>query len=340
MPRPDRRSADQREHLAAQRCSSFAESALLNEGISCAVCHQWDGKPETASGGLSRFQDGLRPGHVYFGALNDAVGNAFHHSEATATFKQPEQLCRNCHSVQYDKNGDGQLHRGSDLVLQTLFDEWEDYRKAGGSADCVSCHMPLVKDTRAAEHAALYFEQDKDAPARKLHDHSFVGADYPLDDRVSRELLRPAREALLRSGCQPDPAAQFAESSAERARLHVAGEQHRNRPQPARRLRLRPQMWLEITVLDSAGRALAGSACSPPRAMTCATARSSTILRIRCARACRDVRERSAARQFPADADRRHSAQARQRKAKRSWTAAASRCSNAARPAKRARSKR
>ncbi|HEY3253342.1 MAG TPA: multiheme c-type cytochrome, partial [Polyangiaceae bacterium] len=32
--------------------SSFAESTLLNEGISCAVCHQWNGTPETASAGL------------------------------------------------------------------------------------------------------------------------------------------------------------------------------------------------------------------------------------------------------------------------------------------------
>jgi hypothetical protein len=104
--------------------SSFSETRLLNEGVSCSVCHQWNGTPETASGGLARFQDGLRPGHSYFGALNDPVGNAFHQSEATDTFRKPEQLCRNCHSVQYDKNGDGQLHRGTDLVLQTLYDEW------------------------------------------------------------------------------------------------------------------------------------------------------------------------------------------------------------------------
>ncbi|HEY0465573.1 MAG TPA: multiheme c-type cytochrome, partial [Polyangiaceae bacterium] len=85
--------------------SSFSEPELLNEGISCAVCHQWNGTPETASGGLSRFQDGLRPGHKYFGAFNDPVGNSFHQSEATSTFRKPDQLCRNCHSVEYDKNG-------------------------------------------------------------------------------------------------------------------------------------------------------------------------------------------------------------------------------------------
>ncbi|HYQ27451.1 MAG TPA: multiheme c-type cytochrome, partial [Polyangiaceae bacterium] len=74
--------------------SSLSEPALLNEGISCAVCHQWNGPPETASAGLSRFQDGLSPGHKYFGPFNDPVGNGFHQSEATATFRKPEQLCR------------------------------------------------------------------------------------------------------------------------------------------------------------------------------------------------------------------------------------------------------
>ncbi|MET0791975.1 MAG: multiheme c-type cytochrome [Polyangiaceae bacterium] len=240
--------------------SSFAETALLNEGVSCAVCHQWNGTPETASGGLSRFQDGLQPGHVYFGALNDPVGNSFHHSEATALFKQPEQLCRNCHSVQYDKNGDGQLHRGTDLVLQTLFDEWQDYRKAGGSAGCLNCHMPLVNNaTRAAEHALIPFEQDKDAPARKLHDHSFVGADYPLDDRAARDLLRPAREALLRSSgtltVVPNSLKLSASALDFAIQVSNTGTGH-NLPGGFAFVR---QMWLEITVLDGAGRALAGS---------------------------------------------------------------------------------
>lgn len=238
---------------------SLTEAELLNEGISCAVCHQWNGAPETASAGLSRFQDGLQPGHLYFGALNDPVGNSFHHSEATATFRQPEQLCRNCHSVQYDKNGDGQLHRGTDLVLQTLFDEWEDYRKAGGSAGCVDCHMPLLSDTRAAEHALIPFEQDKDAPARKIHDHSFVGADYPLDDRAAREALRPAREALLRSSgtLRLVPGSLRAASNALTFALEVSnsGTGH-NLPGGFAFVR---QMWLEITVFDGAGRALIGS---------------------------------------------------------------------------------
>lgn len=236
---------------------AFGEPALLNEGISCAVCHQWDGTPETASGGLSRFQDGLKPGRTYFGAIDNPVGNAFHRSQATATFKKPEQLCRNCHSVQYDKNGDGQLHRGSDLVLQTLFDEWQDYQARGGAGDCVSCHMPLVSETRAAELAAIPFEQDREAPARRVHDHSFVGADYPLDDLAARDALKPARDALLRRAASLglDTLRAQSGSLSFSARVGNTGTGH-NLPGGFAFVR---QMWLEVSLLDASGRVLDGS---------------------------------------------------------------------------------
>ncbi len=239
--------------------SRFSENALLNEGVSCAVCHQWNGTPETASGGLSRFQDGLRPGHKYFGAFNDPTGNSFHQSEATSTFRKPDQLCRNCHSVEYDKNGDGQLHRGTDLVLQTLFEEWEEYQSHGGQADCVNCHMPLVNVARAAEHAAIPFEQDSQAPPRQVHDHSFVGADYPLDDSAAQQALRPAREALLRRAALlsflPNSLKSSADSLSFAVQVSNVGTGH-NLPGGFAFVR---QMWLEVSLLDAAGALLGGS---------------------------------------------------------------------------------
>lgn len=239
--------------------SSFSEPELLNEGISCAVCHQWNGTPETASGGLSRFQDGLQPGHKYFAAFDNPVGNGFHQSEVSAAFRKPEQLCRNCHSVQYDKNGDGQLHRGTDLVLQTLFDEWEDFRNRGGQGDCVSCHMPLVNETRAAEYAAIPFEQDREAPPRQVHDHSFVGADYPLDDAPAQQALRPAREALLRRAATltllPNSLKSSANSLSFAVQVANLGAGH-NLPGGFAFVR---QMWLEVSLLDAAGSLIDGS---------------------------------------------------------------------------------
>jgi Cytochrome c554 and c-prime len=237
---------------------ALAEPALLSEGVTCSVCHQWQGESKTAGGGLTAFQDGLEPGHTFYGAFDDPVGNAFHQSKASPLFKNSAQLCRNCHSVQYDRNGDGKIERGTDLVLQTLFDEWQDYAKLGGP-DCVACHMPAVQGTRAAESALIPLEQDADAPSRKLRSHRFIAVDYPLDDTTVRDESREAREALLRRA----GALSFVESSLNVTSTRVAfdislqntGTGH-NLPGGFAFVR---QMWFEVTLLNARGQIVAGS---------------------------------------------------------------------------------
>jgi hypothetical protein len=237
---------------------ALAEPALVSEGITCSVCHQWQGEPKTAGGGLSAFQKGLEPGHTFFGRYDDAVGNAFHQSKSTPLFRDPSQLCRNCHSVQYDRNGDGRIERGTDLVLQTLFDEWQDFAKNGGPG-CVDCHMPVVKGSRAAESALIPLEQDGDAPARTLRSHRFIAIDYPLDDVAIRDESRPEREALLRRA----GSLALIESSLNVTDTRVAfdvslqntGTGH-NLPGGFAFVR---QMWLEVTLLDAQGRVVTGS---------------------------------------------------------------------------------
>lgn len=237
---------------------ALSDRAILDDGVSCAVCHQWDGESHTGGGGLSRFQDGLEPGRTYFGPHANPVGNAFHRSEKRALFDQPEQLCRNCHTVQYDKNGDGRFERGTDLVLQTLFDEWEVYRASGG-ASCVDCHMPVTPRTRSADNADVPSEQDRDAPARLTRSHAFVAVDYPLDDSVAREAHRPRRETLLRSaatlelektGISAGPG-----SVAYAVRVTNSGTGHYL---PGGFAFVR-QMWIETMVRDASGAVLAQS---------------------------------------------------------------------------------
>ncbi|HYP87589.1 MAG TPA: multiheme c-type cytochrome, partial [Polyangiaceae bacterium] len=238
---------------------ALAEPDLVSEGIGCSDCHQWQGEPKTAGGGLTSFHDGLVPGRTFFGAFDDPVGNAYHQSQATPLFQRDSsQLCRNCHSVQYDRNGDGKIERGTDLVLQTLYDEWEDYAKAGG-ARCVDCHMPYVKGSRAAESALIPFEQDGDAPARKLRSHRFIAVDYPLDSAPIRDESRGDREALLRGAgsLTLDPSKLRIEGG--RLDFEVAvqntGTGH-NLPGGFAFVR---QMWLEVTLLNAQGRAVAFS---------------------------------------------------------------------------------
>jgi hypothetical protein len=244
--------------LPFQADGALAEPALLSEGVTCSVCHQWQGESKTAGGGLTAFQDGLEPGHTFFGPFDDAVGNAFHQSLATPLFKDPSQLCRNCHSVQYDRNGDGKIERGTDLVLQTLFDEWQDFSKNGGPG-CVDCHMPVVKGSRAAESALIPLEQDSDAPARRLRSHRFIAVDYPIDNPTVRDESRPAREALLRGAGSLSLVESSVNVSDTRVAFDVSlrntGTGH-NLPGGFAFVR---QMWLEVTLLNAQGQAVAVS---------------------------------------------------------------------------------
>jgi hypothetical protein len=237
---------------------AMAEPALVEEGITCSVCHQWNGESKTAGAGLTAFQDALVPGRTFFGRYEDAVGNAYHRSEATPLFREPSQLCRNCHSVQYDRNGDGRIDRGTDLVLQTLYDEWEDYAKTGGPG-CVDCHMPVVKGSRAAESALIPLEQDADAPARVLRSHRFVGVDYPIDNAAARDASHAEREQLLRSAgtltVDQSKLKVTDTTVAFEAALQSTGVGH-NFPGGFAFVR---QMWFEVTVLDAQNRALASS---------------------------------------------------------------------------------
>jgi hypothetical protein len=234
----------------------FGNDAFLNEGISCVVCHQWAGTSQTGGGGFVPFQDGYEPGRTYFGPIADPVGNAFHESAKGAVFAKPEELCRNCHVVQLDRNGDGRHDRGVDLVLQTLWDEWA---ALGGGPTCLDCHMPVTARKRAAEAADIPFQQDREAPDRLVRDHSFVAVDYPLDDAVLRNASKPRREELLRGAASLSVPPESVQLVGERLRFKVevrnTGTGH-NMPGGFAFVR---QMWLEVSVLDRVGRPLASS---------------------------------------------------------------------------------
>jgi cytochrome c554/c'-like protein len=87
--------------------------------------------------------------------------------------------------VEVDADGDGIADPidvdGSglfpDLVLQTTFDEWEDYLANDPSGvPCATCHM--VSSTGPAVDDA---PGNLDLPDRTLHSHAFVGVDYDLE---------------------------------------------------------------------------------------------------------------------------------------------------------------
>jgi len=224
------------------------DSDLLNEGIGCTTCHQFVGASKTSRAGLTEWQDDLDTvGDTYYGPFDDAVGNAYHRSEQAVLFdEEPSDLCRNCHEVTYDLDGDGKIIKGNDLVLQRTATEWDEYRAKGGVGTCVSCHMPVVPDKDdVAEGALLWAEQDGPAPERVVHDHSFVGVDYPIDQDEDKQ--RDKREALLQS-------AGFIKAKLADGKLTVsitnAGCGH-NLPTGFAFAR---QMWLEVKGKNAAGK--------------------------------------------------------------------------------------
>ncbi len=228
---------------------------LVTEGVSCTVCHQFNGEAKAGQGGLRSFNNSLRPGRIFFGGIADPAGNVYHQSQPAKLFNQPDLICKNCHTVSFDRNQDGQIEKGVDLILQTIYTEWERYREAGGTQSCVSCHMPLVDGaTRVAEAAAIPGQQDYAAPPRQLHNHSFVGVDYSLDTVAQNDPQREARAALLRQTAKIVVDSAQIEEDNLRFKVSVtnSGAGH-NIPGGFSFAR---QMWLEVIVKDESGQTL------------------------------------------------------------------------------------
>lgn len=230
------------------------QKSLLNEGISCTVCHQLvsdESKPGRA--GLSSFQQGYDPvGDTYYGTLRDPVGNSYHKSGVAPLMKDPETLCVNCHNVVYDLNGDGKIEKGVDLVLQETTEEYFDYKNAGGATKCIDCHMPANKRGRVAERALLFFEQDGVAPQRVSRDHSFVAVDYPLDAVADADPHRARRRELLQRAAVIDLSVENNQLTVE---ITNNGTGH-NLPTGFAFTR---QIWLEVKLSDGGGELLFSS---------------------------------------------------------------------------------
>lgn len=193
--------------------------AVGDEGVSCSVCHAMPRPPAeiAGAGDLPLGERSATSFGVMFGPPLEkprAIPASAH--EVAVGFMEDSvsasQLCAACHNVKADIDGDGLVAaefaaavaaagdkpadsdgdgildeneldvvdgRLQDLVLQTTFDEWEDYQFASGGkgASCVDCHMPR------AENAPLIDAPPPGFPsaARVRQRHVFVGVDYDLN---------------------------------------------------------------------------------------------------------------------------------------------------------------
>ena len=148
----------------------------------------------------------------------------------------------------------------NDLVLQTTFDEWQDFVQndpSSSPATCGTCHMvgrgqgPVVNDAPA----------NLTLPDRPLHSHDFVGVDYDLEpghyeglgvgDDARTEVLN-ARDALISQAVSLDTEVRkvYARTltAAVTVRTNVIGHDFPTGFAFAR------QWWLEVTAETQDGR--------------------------------------------------------------------------------------
>jgi hypothetical protein len=269
--------------------------AIIDDGVTCIVCHtladapterrgMFDNFPVVA-GGLNFFADMFGP------PLGDAspLPNTWHNSKTgfMTDSVAASQLCGACHNVKVDINGDGDvtafpISEGSlrdsdadnqldeneldldvndvlqDLVLQTTFDEWEDYvavqRASGGQVfGCVDCHMPRQQDGPiVTPRTGIPFFP---APDRERHSHSFIGVDYDLTPGrftpEQFELIQTNRTALLQSAASLSIVSNRTEADRLTASVTVRNNLHgHNLPTGFAFAR---QMWLEVSAQTADG---------------------------------------------------------------------------------------
>ena len=228
---------------------SHPNGAVVDDGVTCVVCHTLADGPKERRGMDDNFpvvQGGANQFAAMFGpplGESPSLPSTRHNSNVgfMTDSLASSQLCGACHNVKVDIDGDGQVtdFPGSDgngrdtdgdnqldenelefnadgkslqdLVLQTTFDEWQDYvaaqEKEGQRAlGCVDCHMPtLTPGALVSSSPGSFFA---DAPNRPRHSHSFIGVDYNLTPGYyeqegmppnARERVLEERAALLRS---------------------------------------------------------------------------------------------------------------------------------------------
>ncbi len=230
-------------------------AAIQSDGVSCIVCHTMENAPpERAGFGQLTIDAGGGGGYgTQFGPLfENAVPVRVHgigQGNTWANTIESSKLCGACHNVKVDADGDGigpdvnEDNQGDvtgdpdddrdnvldqneldkqgeildDLVLQTTYDEWQDYVAAyerqfsddertnvTKPLGCVECHMPTPSGS-GTQKAVDYGPGFVPVPERTHRSHTFVGVDYDLDqkkkyksDAVFQEVLAE-RKALLES---------------------------------------------------------------------------------------------------------------------------------------------
>lgn len=225
---------------------SQSNGAVMDEGVTCTVCHTLANAPEERRGMFDNFPVAQGDARSFADMFGPSLGessplpNAWHESQTgfMTDSVSSSHLCGSCHNVKVDMDGDGEVSAfiGSegglsdadgdnqldeneldvdengvlqDLVLQTTYDEWEDYVavqnvQGQDALGCVDCHMPRIADAPilTPKSGIPYFL----AQNRERQSHTFVGVDYDLSPNrytpEEFERVQKERIALLQSAAK------------------------------------------------------------------------------------------------------------------------------------------
>jgi hypothetical protein len=225
------------------------------EGVGCTSCHSYNGSPEVGIGAESRMWGDFDPSGIFFGPIDNPTTTQAHLSASSNVMKTPEVICINCHNVQADRDNDGLIVPGKDLILQSTSAEFDDYFNKGGNDTCTTCHMPKKGNGKAADAG----KESALAPTRTLHDHSFVGVDYPLEELPDNDPKRSAREQLLRSGVTFNVQNIALVNNGTQVNFTASIQNSNTGHNLPTGLAFARQMWIEVVIKDSDGRELAES---------------------------------------------------------------------------------
>jgi hypothetical protein len=230
-------------HAPSAERAGARDRALLEEGVSCDVCHSMADLPPVAS---IDFLHDLDPRGPKIGTMSAPVPNDAHASETRAFFAKSTQ-CAPCHQVNF-ASGEG---------LENTYEEWLESNLSGMGIECQDCHMPSYTG-----QAAL------DGPVREnLHRHTFLGVDYAyepfrgIDLAAQKESIRSllANSVTMTLANVPAPL-----GKSESLQFEVAVENDRTGHSIPSGVSFAREMWLDVELEDALGATIARSGWLEP----------------------------------------------------------------------------
>ncbi len=202
-------------------------TTIATEGIHCDVCHTMKTDNLTTGTGI----DGFHLDRVRRGPIHNPQENTFHESEFDRTYLSSD-ICSPCHNV---------LSPDGSMFLETTNQEWDTSPYVAMGLECQGCHMPTYEGQAA-----------RGAPMRdNLHEHTFVGVDYPLVEFPGKnQTIQAIRELLQKAvTMQVNLPATVSADSMFNIDVLITNDQT-GHDIPSGTIFER-QMWIELTVEDA-----------------------------------------------------------------------------------------